>query len=106
MVNTYLLSDETNDCIIIDAACSDESEEKQLSDFISNNNLKLTRNINTHCHVDHVLGHDFIASHYGIFPEYHEACTPFLYRSGKLPLIMGTGLTGSRHQKDISTREI
>lgn len=77
MVNTYLLYDETKECIIIDAACSDESEEKQLTDFISHNDLKLTRHINTHCHVDHVLGHDFIATRYGIFPEYHEAGAPF-----------------------------
>lgn len=73
MVNTYLLYDETNECLIIDAGCAEESEKKQLSDFIEKNKLKLTRSINTHCHIDHVLGHDFIASHFGIFPEYHEA---------------------------------
>ncbi len=77
MVNTYILYDETNECIIIDAACVEESEQKQLSDFFVNNKLKLTRNINTHCHIDHVLGHDFIASNYGIFPEYHQASNPF-----------------------------
>lgn len=77
MVNTYILYDETNECMIIDAACFEETEKKQLSDFILNNKLKLTRNINTHCHVDHILGHDFIASNYGIFPEYHQASLPF-----------------------------
>jgi glyoxylase-like metal-dependent hydrolase (beta-lactamase superfamily II) len=77
MVNTYLLYDETKECVIIDPGCADESEQKQLSDFILNNKLTLTRNINTHCHVDHVLGHDFIASGYGIFPEYHKASIPF-----------------------------
>jgi glyoxylase-like metal-dependent hydrolase (beta-lactamase superfamily II) len=77
MVNTYILYDETNECMIIDAACIEESEKKQLSDFIVNNKLKLKRNINTHCHVDHILGQDFIATTYGIYPEYHQASIPF-----------------------------
>ena len=77
MVNTYLLYDESDECMIIDAACAEESEKNQLSDFLDSNKLKLTRSINTHCHIDHVLGHEFIASRYGIHPEYHEACLPF-----------------------------
>jgi glyoxylase-like metal-dependent hydrolase (beta-lactamase superfamily II) len=100
MVNTYLLYDETKECIIIDAACFEEPEKKQVSDFIFGNKLKLTRNINTHCHVDHVLGNDFIASAYGILPEYHKASAPFFiplrevgagfgYKIGNIPPAKG-----------------
>jgi len=78
MENTYLLFDETDEAVIIDAGCSDPSEEQQLSDFIVNHKLKLIRNINTHCHIDHVLGHDFIASMYGLLPEYHKGGNVFL----------------------------
>jgi hydroxyacylglutathione hydrolase len=77
MVNTYLLYDETNEAVIIDAGCSEQSENEELSDFLVRHKLKLIRNINTHCHVDHVLGHAFIASKYDLLPEYHKAGEPF-----------------------------
>ena len=77
-VNTYLLYDETNECIVIDAACYEDEEKKELRAFIEAGKLKLVRNINTHCHVDHVLGNDFIAQTYNIRPEYHINSVPFL----------------------------
>jgi len=76
-VNTYLLYDESLDCIIIDAACYEEKEKEELRDYLSENKLKLVRNINTHCHIDHILGNAFIAEQYGIYPEYHEESVPF-----------------------------
>ncbi len=79
MVNTYLLYDETGECIIIDAACYEEKEKQELSRFINENRLTLVRNINTHCHVDHVLGNDFIAAEFGIYPEYHQSGAPFFH---------------------------
>jgi hydroxyacylglutathione hydrolase len=79
MVNTWLLYDETGESIIIDAACYDREEQESLKNFITANNLKLVRNLNTHCHIDHVLGNDFIAETYGIYPEYHENAVPFFY---------------------------
>ena len=78
MVNSYLLYDETGECILIDAACYDSEEVEELRTFISSNNLKLVRNLNTHCHVDHVLGNNIIAQIYGIRPEYHENSIRFL----------------------------
>ena len=71
MVNTYLLWDETLDAVVIDPACHDREEEKELEDFIQAHHLKLVRCLNTHCHIDHVLGNGFIARKFGIHPEYH-----------------------------------
>jgi glyoxylase-like metal-dependent hydrolase (beta-lactamase superfamily II) len=71
MVNTYLLWDETGDAIIIDAACYEKKEQEELAGFIDKHQFKLVRNLNTHCHIDHVLGNGFISDHYGIHPEYH-----------------------------------
>lgn len=79
MVNTWLLYDETGECIIIDAACYDTGEQEELAAFISGKKLKLVRNLNTHCHIDHVLGNDFIAQTYGIYPEYHESSVFLLH---------------------------
>ncbi|MCX6278787.1 MAG: MBL fold metallo-hydrolase [Bacteroidetes bacterium] len=78
MVNSYLLWDETLEAIVIDAACYDTNEQEQFSETVGKRHLKLTRNLNTHCHIDHVLGNEFIASTFGINPEYHQNSVLFL----------------------------
>lgn len=62
--NTYLIFDETKECIIIDPGCYDRAEEKELADFIDFNGLTVKSLINTHCHIDHVLGNYFIKEKY------------------------------------------
>jgi hydroxyacylglutathione hydrolase len=63
--NTYLLWDEfTNECAVIDPGCYNESEEKNLQQFISAKNLKVKYLIITHCHIDHIMGCAFIKSNY------------------------------------------
>lgn len=70
--NTYVLYDESMDCCIIDPGCSDASERKQLQDFIEAKGLKPVKLINTHCHIDHVLGNKWVAETYGLKLEAHE----------------------------------
>lgn len=89
MVNTYLLFDETRQAIVVDAACSDRKEEERLENFLESNSLKLIRNINTHCHIDHILGNLFIEERYGIRPEYHPAGKPFLDRAKEIGISYG-----------------
>jgi len=79
MVNTYLLYDESGECIIVDPACYEEREKQELKNFLSINKLTLVRNVNTHCHIDHILGNGFIAETFSIFPEYHKSSVPFFY---------------------------
>jgi hydroxyacylglutathione hydrolase len=92
MVNTYLLSDESGECVIIDPACNEEREEQELKAFLERNKLKLVRNINTHCHVDHILGNGYIAETFGIFPEYHKAAVPFFYTAKEIANSFGFNL--------------
>ena len=70
--NTYILYDETKECIIIDPGCSNEEERKELSDFIKEENLKPVKLLNTHCHIDHVFGNSFIAKKYNLGLEIHK----------------------------------
>lgn len=70
--NTYVLYDETKECIIIDPGCYTENERKQLKAFITKEALKPVRLINTHCHLDHICGNAFIAKEYGLKLEAHE----------------------------------
>lgn len=66
MENTYVLYDETNDCVVIDPGCYEKDEKDALVDFISKNNLKVTHLLNTHCHIDHVLGNQFVKDTYNV----------------------------------------
>ncbi|MDP1623039.1 MAG: MBL fold metallo-hydrolase [Bacteroidales bacterium] len=93
MVNTYILYDETGECVLIDAACFEPREKDEVRDFISDNNLKLVRNLNTHCHIDHVLGNNFIAQQYGISPEYHAKSAPFLLTLREMGASFGYTIT-------------
>ncbi len=59
--NTFVLwDDQSKECAIVDPGCSNKSEEKELSDFIDKNNLTVKYLINTHCHIDHILGCEFV----------------------------------------------
>jgi len=71
-VNTYVLYDETKECVIIDAACSDEEEEARLSNFIDQMGLKPVLLLCTHAHIDHVLGNTFVAKRYNLKLSAHE----------------------------------
>ncbi|MBV6646798.1 MAG: MBL fold metallo-hydrolase [Cyclobacteriaceae bacterium] len=64
--NTYVIYDETNDAIIIDPGCYEKYEIEELSSFIEENNLQVKTIINTHCHIDHVLGNQVIKERYGV----------------------------------------
>ena len=62
--NTYVVWDETRECIIIDAGnCSDE-ENQRLATFITEQQLHPVMTINTHGHFDHTLGVAYVAKTY------------------------------------------
>ena len=70
--NTYLLYDETLECIVIDPGCYDDKERNQLAAFISEKKLKPVKLINTHCHLDHVFGNAFVAKTYTLKLEINQ----------------------------------
>ncbi len=76
--NTYLIWDEEKNCAIIDPGCSDEHEQNQLVSFLEENGLKPIKLLNTHCHVDHVLGNKFLADKYNLKLEINEGDAPIL----------------------------
>ena len=53
---TYIVYDDRNNAMIIDPGCSNDDEENMLDDFIETNQLNVKFIVNTHCHVDHILG--------------------------------------------------
>ncbi|MBL4594487.1 MAG: MBL fold metallo-hydrolase [Flavobacteriales bacterium] len=77
--NTYILFDEIKECVIIDPGCYSNEEEQELDKFITENELIPVKLLNTHCHIDHVLGNSFVASKYNIGLEIHENDLPTLH---------------------------
>ncbi|HYK75647.1 MAG TPA: MBL fold metallo-hydrolase [Daejeonella sp.] len=70
--NTYLLFDETRECVIIDPGMYTGDEQNAVLKFIAENKLKPVLLLNTHCHIDHVLGNKFVYDTYGLLPQFHE----------------------------------
>ena len=70
--NTYLLYDSSNECVIIDPGMYDGDEQNMVLRFIAENKLKPVLLLNTHCHIDHVLGNKFIYDTYGLLPQFHK----------------------------------
>ncbi len=64
--NTYVVYDETNECVIIDAGCFFPEEKNELLDFILDNDLIVKHLLNTHLHFDHVFGNKFVLDQFGL----------------------------------------
>ncbi|RCH56752.1 MBL fold metallo-hydrolase [Mucilaginibacter hurinus] len=70
--NTCILYDDSGECAIIDPGMYTGAEQNAVVDFITQHNLKPVLLLNTHCHLDHVLGNKFIFDQYGLKPKFHE----------------------------------
>ena len=64
--NTYLLYDKSRQCIIIDPGMFAEAEKNDLVNFIESAGLTPEAVVNTHCHVDHMLGCHFLKEKYHV----------------------------------------
>ncbi|WP_317128400.1 MBL fold metallo-hydrolase [Hymenobacter radiodurans] len=71
--NTYLLHDATKQCVVIDPGCYEKAEQQALKAFIEAEGLQVVLLLNTHCHIDHVFGNQFILDTYQVPFLIHEA---------------------------------
>ena len=67
--NTYVVSDDSNECVIIDCGAYYDDERKAITDYISSQGLKPVHLLATHGHWDHNLGIDTIYQTYGLQVE-------------------------------------
>jgi len=76
--NSYILHDETKECVVIDPGCYSTEEKAIMLKFISDNDLKPVKLLNTHCHVDHIQGNHIIAKTFNLQLEANEKEIPIL----------------------------
>lgn len=73
MENSYVIWDEeTNEAAVVDPGMSNADEEQEFISFIKEKTLILKYQINTHCHIDHILGVAFVKEKYNpayLIPE-------------------------------------
>ena len=87
--NTYVIYDETKECIIIDPGCCTPAEKNELMAFVAAKQLTPVRLLNTHCHVDHIPGNGTMAATYNIGLEYHEKELPIIQSAPDFGPIFG-----------------
>jgi glyoxylase-like metal-dependent hydrolase (beta-lactamase superfamily II) len=76
--NTYVVYDETGECVIFDPGNSNPGEDQRLAAAIAGAGLIPVKLINTHCHLDHVFGNRYVAEVYDL---------PLGIHKGELPLL-------------------
>jgi hydroxyacylglutathione hydrolase len=76
--NTWILRNESGDCLIVDPGCYFGNERRELSDYIIENGLTPKYLLNTHCHLDHVFGNKFVFETWKLEPWLHALEQPVL----------------------------
>lgn len=86
--NTYVLWNETKECLIVDPGCYYASEREDLKKFIEGKKLQPMFLLNTHCHVDHVFGNKWVKESFKV---------PFYAHQADLFLLNAAVATGSMY---------
>ena len=95
-VNTYIVYNEKKECVIIDAGNLEPFEDAQILNYIDNNNLKPLMLLNTHSHIDHVMGNKVLAEKYKIELAAHPIEKPFYDKVWAYAAAFGINFTQDR----------
>jgi len=77
-VNTYIVWDDTKNCLIIDAGNYSDYENQKIVEFIDKNQLIPIGIVLTHAHIDHILGCRFLKDHFKINLITHPKAKSFI----------------------------
>lgn len=71
--NSFLLYDDSDEAIFVDMGSYTVEEKREVICFIENNRLNPVMIVNTHCHVDHLLGNSFFKNKFRSPVAAHKA---------------------------------
>ena len=103
--NTYVVYDDTKQCVIIDPGCSSSVESEQLCSFIDSKGLKPLMVINTHGHIDHIMGNAAVKKHYGIKVAAHADVRSDFLHAKRQAAIFGLPFADDCELPDIELEE-
>ena len=72
-MNAYLLYDESGEGVLIDAGNSNDEELQEIVNFTEQKDIQLKMLLNTHAHIDHIVGNDAIIEKFGLKLYAHKA---------------------------------
>ena len=87
--NTIVLYDETGEAVVIDCGCFSKEEGERLKKFLSENQLKPVALLDTHLHIDHIFGNNFMLDEYGLSARAHEADSFWVEDAEKYAAMLG-----------------
>lgn len=87
--NTFLIYDQTNQCLLVDPGCHFEEEQQELTRYIRDNNLKPQYIIHTHGHIDHVLGINYLKQTFQLKAAMHPSDLEVLRQSKEFGRMVG-----------------
>ena len=104
--NTYIVYDEgIKECVIIDPGCSSTGEEDRLFGFIDSHHLKPLMAIDTHGHIDHIVGNAAVKKRYGIKVAAHPNVKTDFLRSRQQAAMFGMPLLDDCDLPDIDLED-
>lgn len=89
--NTYIVSDETREAVVIDCGALYDEERRSLVDYIEKQQLKPVHLLCTHGHFDHNFGNDTIWHTYGLKPEVAAEDEVLMDLKTQVEQMIGTG---------------
>ena len=87
--NCYVMSDETNEAVIIDCGAFYPEEQQAIAGYIEREQLTPVRLIATHGHFDHNFGNSFVWHRYGLKPEVTAEDLPLMDIRRQMRSMMG-----------------
>ena len=104
--NTYVVYDDnTKECVVIDPGCSNAGEENELFGFIDSHRLKPLMAINTHGHIDHIVGNAAVKRRYGIKVAAHPNVKNDFLRSRQQAQMFGLHFMGDCELPDVDLED-
>jgi len=85
--NTYVAADEAGRCLIIDPGMADVEEDEILFGLIEKQGYLPVMVVNTHCHIDHILGNKSCVERYSVPLVVSQAELPMLERAPSASLM-------------------
>lgn len=70
--NCYIVSDETNEGVIIDCGAFYREEKEAIKKYIEDKHLTIKHLLDTHLHFDHVLGNEYLFDVFHLQPEAND----------------------------------
>ena len=103
---TFIIYDEeTRECVIIDPGCVSQEEENRLFGFLDSRQLKPLMIINTHGHVDHVVGNNAVKRRFGIAVAAHPDTHPDIVQAKRQAVWLGMQPVGDIDLPDVALED-